>query len=103
MSKGIRIRKNKIERINSDLIQRYIVRKECMKENVDYFEQGTWRTVGFTDVGIEVFCEKHGLPILSIDFLDVKRNLKMIFDILNEKCSCCGDSSSDCDNHQITN
>ena len=56
MSKGIRIRKNKIERINSDLIQRYIVCKECMKENVDYFEQGTWRTVGFTDVGIEVFC-----------------------------------------------
>ena len=94
MSKGIRIRKNKIERINSDLIQRYIVCKECMKENVDYFEQGTWRTVGFTDVGIEVFCEKHGLPILSIDFLDVKRNLKMIFEILNEKCSCCGDSSS---------
>ena len=57
MFKGIRIRKNKIERINSDLIQRYIVCKECMKENVDYFEQGTWRTVGFTDVGIEVFCE----------------------------------------------
>ena len=75
-------------------IQRYITCNECEEENVNYVEQGLYRSLGFTEVGFEVFCERHKEPIISFDFRDVKGNLQMIYDVLNRKCSCCGDSSS---------
>jgi len=75
-------------------IQRYIICGECVDENVNYVEQGKYRSVGFTEVGFEVFCERHKEPIISFDFLEVKENIQMIYETLNHECSCCDDTSS---------
>lgn len=85
------------ERIISESIKSYCVCNECMEEDVDYHEQGKYRMVGFTDVGLEVFCEKHGSPIIRL-----RLNPEFLNTVHSEKCSCCGESSSNCDNHQTT-
>ena len=93
MSKGNRNRKQKetkIERKFSDSILSYIVCMKCMDEDVDYLEQGIRRRVGVTDVGLDVFCERHGLTLLSIDFKDVESNLKILEEGKNAPCPSCG-------------
>ena len=93
MRKGNRNRKQKetkIERKFSDSILGYIVCMKCMDEDVDYLEQGIWRRVGVTDVGLDVFCERHGITILSIDFSDVESNLELLEEGENAPCPSCG-------------
>ena len=97
MSKGNRNRKQKetkIERKFSDSILSYIVCMKCMDEDVDYLEQGIWRRVGVTDVGLDVFCERHGITILSIDFSDVESNLELLEESSNAPCVSCGKTNS---------
>jgi len=97
MGKGNRNRKQKnmkIERKFSDSINNYIVCMKCMDEKVDYLEQGIFRRVGTTDVGLDVFCERHGLTLLSIDFKDVESNLKILEEGKNAPCPSCGERHS---------
>ena len=76
-------------RKHSDSINNYIVCMKCMNEDVDYLEQGIWRRVGMTDVGLDVFCERHGVTLLSIDFRDVESNLKILEEGKHEPCPSC--------------
>ncbi len=76
-------------RKHSDSINNYIVCMKCMNEDVDYLEQGIWRRVGMTDVGLDVFCERHGVTLLSIDFKDVESNLKILEEGKHEPCPSC--------------
>ena len=41
----------------SESIKNYIVCMKCMDEKVHYLEQGMFRRVGITDVGLDVYCE----------------------------------------------
>ena len=83
----------------SDSIKNYIVCMKCMEDKVDYLEQGLFRRVGTTDVGLDVFCELHGLTLLSIDFKDVERNLKVLEEGKNSPCPSCGDMNNFCETH----
>ena len=66
------------EPIYSERIERYFTCKKCNDEELDYLEQGMWRRVGYTEYGLEVFCERHGLPIIYINLLDPKETLEKL-------------------------
>ena len=74
----------------SDSIKKYIVCMKCMDEKVEYLLQGMFRRVGTTDVGLDVYCELHGLTLLSIDFKDVESNLKLLEEVKYAPCPSCG-------------
>ena len=73
------------EPIFSERIQRYFTCKKCHEENLDYIEQGMWRRVGFTEYGIEVFCERHGLEIYYINLLDPRETLEKLDKMLERE------------------
>jgi hypothetical protein len=74
-------------RKSSDSIKNYIVCMKCMDEKVEYLLQGMFRRVGTTDVGLDVYCELHGLTLLSIDFEDGETNLKILEEGKHAPCS----------------
>ena len=76
----------------SDSIKNYLICMKCMDEKVEYLLQGMFRRVGTTDVGLDVYCELHGLTLLSIDFKDVESNLKLLEEGKYEPCPSCGTS-----------
>ena len=73
-------------RTYSDFIKNYIVCMKCMDEKIEYLIQGMFRRVGTTDVGLDVFCELHGVTLLSIDFRDVESNLKILEESKHTPC-----------------
>jgi hypothetical protein len=81
------------EPIYSERIKCYFNCEKCCQEELDYYEQGMWRRVGFTENGLEVFCERHGLPIIYLNLLDPRGTLEILDKILGEVKQ--GESSKD--------